>query len=200
MIIIIMASQLCCLYNGKNARCIRCTCARNNRPCFSCRPGCRGNCQNLSNRSSRPKYSNQTDNLSTRDDDSFSDEASSSDEAYSNAALPCSDFIHLLLPGEVDPLMDKAFGSTLSSATDISNKDSTRHKHWLAVTKQSRCHYHLPRGPFGRRYIDLHSEQIQYLPQASFPSYHLIVYNSVVLHSDKSARTGFDIRCTLNRK
>ena len=96
--------------------------------------------------------------------------------------------------------MDKAFGCTLSSGTDISNEDLTWHKHWLAVTKLSRRHYDLPRGPCGRRYIDLLSQKIQYLSQASFPLYRLIVYSSVVLQSDKSARTVSDIRLTLDQR
>ena len=40
----------CCLCNGVNARCTRCTCSRAGRPCASCRPLGDGGCRNPSNR------------------------------------------------------------------------------------------------------------------------------------------------------
>ena len=42
-----MASSRCCSCNGRSAKCIRCVCARNGRPCFSCLPNNSGRCKNM---------------------------------------------------------------------------------------------------------------------------------------------------------
>ena len=37
----------CCQSNGVNAKCIRCVCTKEKRPCVSCLPSKSNNCQNL---------------------------------------------------------------------------------------------------------------------------------------------------------
>ena len=220
-----MASQTqCCLCNGRKARCVRCVCVRSNKPCSSCRPGRRGICQNTSVQTSlsldisRPvDHTVASVDYLSRGDESSVNVVSGGDESTANVSssnqssfvftgtsvTPSSfglDVDRLLTSSEVDVLMSRAFDFTLTKDLAISGGDRISLERWQSIIQLSGKHYDLPRGPCGRRYIDLLSEEIRHLSRGNYPSDRLIVFSSVVLQRDKLVRTGTDIRRTLNRR
>ena len=73
-------------------------------------------------------------------------------------------------------------------------------KRWNTVIHLSGSHYSLPRGPVGRRYVTLLTEEIQHLTQKLYSSERLIVFSSVILQRNKMVKKTRDIKDTLERR
>ena len=135
---------VCCPCNGQRARCVRCRCIKDKRPCSSCLPGRNGRCQN-SGRSTSPCPP------SASQDDQFipdSPRAPSLDHSQrspslfsspgSNQAIDTDPSDHLLTSAEVDSLMNKAFRSSLIRSGG--HCDPTWSPHWEKITRLSGNH------------------------------------------------------------
>jgi len=86
-------------------------------------------------------------------------------------------------------LMRKAYGAILIWSGSCSN--TPWHQQWKSIVYHSGNHYVLPGGPTGR-FIDLLTEEIQQMVVGNFPSEHVLVFSSVMLH-DWMVRKGAEI-------
>ena len=204
-----MASGKCCQCDEPRATCTRCSCARNSKPCSSCRPGERGLCQNIPSMDS-------TSDSPTRSPSHVS--CSPSFVTGSPPVSPCPPFSyvpmdslsphlstasgsmtgHYLDDSEVDSMLLSAYGATLCRSTAMD--DNVWYSRWKTVTQLSGNHYFLPKGQCGRRYIAIMTEEINLLSRGTYPSERVIVFGSVILQRDKFIRNTRDIDRNLNRR
>ena len=74
----------------------------------------------------------------------------------------------------MDSLVIEAYGpDATSSASPV--RDSVWQSQWRLVTQLSGSHYSLPRGPIGRRYVSILTDEIKFLAQKLFSSERLII-------------------------
>ena len=59
--------------------------------------------------------------------------------------------------------------------------------------------YILPGGAIGRRYVNILTDEINYLVSATYPSERVLVFSLVILQCDRMVRKGADIRRLLER-
>ena len=98
----------------------------------------------------------------------------------------------------VDVLMRMTFNSSLTNDSTTSGGNCIWSERWQSITQLCGNHYDLPKGPCGRRYVDLLREEIRYLSRGNYPSDRLIVFSAVVLQHDMLVRTGIDVRRMLH--
>ena len=95
--------------------------------------------------------------------------------------------------------MKAAFGATILNS-DGGTRDTPWCKRWEKIIQLSGRHYNLPGGSIGRKYVDLITEEMQYLTSGISPSERLIVCSSVILQGDRMVIKGMDIRRLLERR
>ena len=203
----------CCTCNGGNARCVRCTCVKNKRPCLNCLPGRTNNCHNtITQRQSSvvavPAYNN-TDifshlrrslrespltSISGCDVETDVDTLSLSPSAPLTVSMSDTDVT------DIDQYMMTGFGATLDrSEVPIASADEWVRR-WVTITHLKGKLYHVPGGSVGRKYVELLSLEVSHLAAGNFPSERLMVFSTVVLQRDRLVRKGLDIRRVLERR
>ena len=215
-------AECCCLCNGNRARCIRCSCVQNHSLCVSCVPKRLGNCHNLpssscsghgaspmnssSHSSSKGSPSPSQGSVPvTSSHSSPQTTASSLTQDQSNhppyptsSPNSCQFEERPLDSRELRDLMVEAYGLPFASTMVTDSSDWA--KRWNTVIHLSGSHYSLPRGPVGRRYVTLLTEEIQHLTQKLYSSERLIVFSSVILQRNKIVKKTRDIKDTLERR
>lgn len=168
----------CCPCNGNRARCIRCSCVKNNQPCVSCVPKRLGNCHNIPSSRSRGSPSPSPESVHFT-----SPNSSSSSGSFPNASSPSPITVDrdaglnkdtsILQQSEVDDLMLKAYGThrRLHTSPDWTTC-------WHTITQLTGSHYFLPAGVVGHRYVTTLTAEIELLPQGIHASERLIVFSS----------------------
>ena len=106
---------------------------------------------------------------------------------------------HHLETEEIDSMIHTAYGAALCPFSSSSD-DSEWVSRWRTTTQLSNKHYDLPRGPCGRRYVDLLNTEIRLLSRGVFPSERVLVFSLTILQRDRTIRKGQDIVRTLNRR
>ena len=212
-----MASVRCCQCNGSKARCTRCTCAKRNSPCVSCRPGPMDQCMNRTNVHALTNHTNgssveQSSNTLVPSPPLLSS-SSSSPPLLPSPVVSSHDSTqpvegYFLNESEQNEMMLSAYGSTMdtrsSTCTFQSHSEISLNQSWFlkwkSVIQLSGRHYDLPRGSCGRKYIGVLCDEIKHLAQRNYPSERVIVFSSVILQRDSLVKKSKVICCMLIRR
>jgi hypothetical protein len=106
---------------------------------------------------------------------------------------------HYLDSIEIDDIMTKAYGRPLVRPGEIS-ESCPWYTRWKIITQHRACHYSLPGGPVGRKYVDALRDEVLHLASGNYPSERLIIFSSLMLQRDRSVKKGNDIRRLLERR
>ena len=202
----------CCTCNGEKARCVRCVCVKNKRPCLNCLPGRANSCHNtITQRQSSVTVRsppNNTDVPSRRGLSSPSISAPSSDADsdvdVSMTASPAPLNSPLNSPTgndiDIDQYMKTAFGAALVRSEVPMATADVWVRRWTTVANLKGKLYHVPGGSVGRKYVEQLSLEVSYLAAGNFPFERLMVFSAVVLQRNRLVRKGSDIRRVLERR
>jgi len=121
-----------------------------------------------------------------------------SDSAFSNShGLPavCPEISCFSL----DKMMNVAYVDKLLYS-DCGPQDYVWCQRWSVIIQHMGQHYSLPGGSIGKKYIDLLSDELQYLSLCTYYSECLIVFCSVILQRDHLVCKSCDIHHLLERR
>lgn len=199
--------------------CKSCLCVREGRHCTDCYPLRIGRCCNLPLTSNSTLSQASSDDLDSHMDVSHCDpvlsplhsplrSASSAtsitqpDPAATQLGPSNNWSVDLGQPLDrqaMDCLMIEAYGpDATSSASHV--RDSVWQSRWRSVTQLSGSHCSLPRGPIGRCYVSILTDEIKFLAQKLFSSERLIIFTSVILQRDKMVKKAGDIKRTIDKR
>uniref|UniRef100_A0A1X7UF79 Tesmin/TSO1-like CXC domain-containing protein n=1 Tax=Amphimedon queenslandica TaxID=400682 RepID=A0A1X7UF79_AMPQE len=196
-----------CCQCQKTGVCKSCSCVKEGRICTNCYPLRDNHCYNQPPASNSVLSSSSDEDLDTHVDVSHCDSDSVPSLSHSpqwsvtgasTMMTPASDEVPLSQQ-ELDSLMIEAYGPD-ALCTTTPNCNSDWRSRWLSVTQLSGSHYSLPRGPIGRRYVSLLTDEIKFLAQKQHSSERLILFTSVMLQRDKMVKKAGDIKRIIDKR
>ena len=209
----ICMAATCCSCNGVSAKCVRCVCVKEKKPCLNCFPSSSDNCQNITRlRQARITGKNLDKNLSVPSTCTQSPPMDTPQQVKSSALDAPTVTSQLRSSADtvggdghpedtiyVDSLMNTTFGESIIQL-ETNNTDNVWYNCWLSVAHLSGKLYSLPRGSVGRKYVENLPQEVSHLSAGNYPSYRLIVFSSVLLQRNRMVRKEPDIRRVIEKQ